>query len=88
MPRTILDFIDNVEKPRKKKLDIGKFIELCCCIALTSAEAFFEIYDMIEKSNDKKLKNEAHRLYGKTVIEIATMLNELQKLESKLRSKA
>ena len=82
-PRTILDYIGS----GTKKVDVGRFLEfvgLCSRVADTSVRAFFGLYELVEKSSDKKLRREAQRLYGKTVVELAATLHKLNEIEKQL----
>ena len=84
MAKTILDYIvDAKVRARDPKL-VAQYIELVHWLAVRSAESFVKLYELIEKSNDKKLRKEAQRLFGKTVVEIATALNEIGRIEKQL----
>lgn len=76
MPRTILDYVGR----KSSKINVSRFVELSYRIADTSVKAFFGLYELVQRSNDKKLKQEAKRLYGKNIVELAALFHELQKV--------
>ncbi len=86
MARTILDYIveRKVEKTDKKL--IAEYLELMHRLTIRSAESFMKLYELVANSNDKKLRKESQRLFGKTVVEIAASLHRLNEIEEQLLS--
>ena len=84
MPKTILDYIIDAKVRARDPRLVAQYIELVHWLAVRSAESFVKLYELIEKSNDKKLKREAQKLFGKTVVEIAATLNEIGRIEKQL----
>jgi len=82
MGKTIIDYITKTVKVDGKALH--EIISLSVSIALKSSESFFKLYEMVTKSNDKKLKKEAQKIFGKTVVEIAVALHKIQEYKDKL----
>ena len=84
MSKTILDYIvDAKVRGRDPKL-VAQYIEFVHWLAVRSAESFMKLYELVTSSNDKKLRKEAQRLYGKTVVEIAASLHRLNEIEKQL----
>jgi len=83
MTKTILDYIEAKVENRDPKL-AALYIELVHKLAVQAAENFMKLYGLVEESSDNKLKLRAQRLFGKTVVDIAAYLNEINKIEKQL----
>jgi len=80
MGKTIMDYIQQVKSVEIDKDAFINYLELVHKIALVSSKAFLQLYELVTKSNDKKLKKQAQRLFGKTTIEIVATLHKIQEL--------
>ncbi len=84
MAKTILDYITISNHAKIDKNILVEYLRLVHGIAMDSSKSFFKLYELVTKSNDKKLKREAQKLFGKTVVEIAASLHKLNEIEKQL----
>ena len=60
------------------------YMKLVHEIALVSSKSFLQLYELVTKSSDKKLKKEAKKLFGATVVKIAVALNKIKKYDERI----
>ena len=84
--KTILDYITEKKVEKADRKLIAEYLELMNRLAVRSAESFMKLYDLVTSSSDKKLRKQAQKLFGKTMVEIAASLHKLNEIEKQLRS--
>ncbi len=84
MARTILDYITEKKVEKADRKLIAEYMELMHRLTIRATGSFMKLYDLVTSSSDKKLRKQAQKLFGKTMVEIAASLNELNKIEKQL----